>query len=502
MSVSASSSEGTSPLLSRLIGHPIATDVAIVGPDGVAGGAGTYGAIGARARGIAAELRRGRPSLDGARVAFLVAPSRAWVDALLGILLAGGTAVPLSPLHAQAEMAHVLADSAPETLIVSSELAARLEPLREGRPLLVVDRERVTPRVHDAHVSAASPAIMLYTSGTTGKPKGVVLTHGGVAATLASLERAWKWQRRDRLLHTLPLHHTHGVIVALLGALWAGATAQIMPFEAARVWELFAESTVFMGVPTMYAKLVEAFRNADDATRARWSAGARNLRLATSGSAALSASMHRTFEEATGVRILERYGMTEIGMALSNPYDGDRVAGSVGLELPGVSIDIVDEEGRICAAEQPGELRVRSPQLFAGYHGDRAATEASYDEQGRFKTGDVGVRDARGYVRLLGRASSDILKSGGYKLSALEIEEHLREHPAIAEVAVIGLPDETWGDRVTACCVLRSGHSLTLDELRGWAKDHMAPYKVPRELRVLDALPRNAMGKVQKKALR
>jgi malonyl-CoA/methylmalonyl-CoA synthetase len=477
----------TSPLLARLVGHPIATDVAVIGPDGLSGGAGTYGAIGARARALGAEMRGKRLTLGGARVAFLVPAGRAYVDVLMATLLAGGTAVPLSPLHAQAELAHAITDSNPEILIATGETAARLEPLRENRRLIVVDQPRSIGAATDAIVTETSPAIILYTSGTTGKPKGVVLSHGAVAATLSSLEEAWRWQRSDRLLHVLPLHHTHGVIVALLGALWAGATAQIVPFEAERVWDLFAQSSIFMGVPTMYSKLMDAYRAADEERRARWSTGARKLRLATSGSAALSARLHADFEQATGVRILERYGMTEIGMALSNPYEGERVAGSVGFELPGVQIDLVEDE-----------LRVRSPQMFSGYHGDRAATEASFDEQGRFKTGDVGVRDERGYVRLLGRASSDILKSGGYKLSALEIEEVLREHPAIAEVAVIGVPDDTWGDRVTACCVLRS--PLTLEELRAGGKERLAVYKVPLELRVLEALPRDAMGKVQKKA--
>ena len=493
----------TSPLIARLVGHPIATDVAIIGPDGVAGGAGTYGAIGARARSIASKLRGVRATLAGARVAFLVEPSRGWVDAMLGILLAGGAAVPLSPLHGPHELEHLITDADPEALIVSRELLSRVEPFIGRRTVLIAEEPRPTVTQGDAQVAADAPAIVLYTSGTTGKPKGVVLSHQAVAATLGSLEEAWRWKRSDRLLHVLPLHHTHGVIVGLLGAMWAGACAHLVPFEADRVWDSFAESSVFMGVPTMYVKLVEAFQAADEAKRARWSAGAKQLRLATSGSAALSASVHRAFAEATGVTILERYGMTEIGMALSNPYDGERVPGSVGLELPGVSIDIVPLEGEaaLTAVDEPGELRVRSPQLFSGYLGDRTATEAAYDDQGRFKTGDVGLRDARGYIRLLGRASSDILKSGGYKLSALEIEEVLREHPAIAEIAVIGVPDETWGDRVCACAVLRAGQSLDLESLRTWCKERMATYKVPRELRVIEALPRNPMGKVQKKLL-
>jgi malonyl-CoA/methylmalonyl-CoA synthetase len=496
---------GGSPLLARLVGHPIATDVAIIGPDGVAGGAGTYGAIGARARALSGVLRAGRTGrvgLDGARIAFLVSPGRAWVDTLLGILLAGGCAVPLSPLHTAPELEHLVRDAGPLALVAESELAPRIEPLRDGRALHLTDARREPHLAPDADPPADAPALILYTSGTTGKPKGVVLSHGAVAATLASLEEAWRWERRDRLLHVLPLHHTHGVVVALLGALWAGATARLVPFDAERVWELFAESTIFMAVPTMHHKLMESFRAAPDEKRARWSEHARKLRLVTSGSAALSPSLLAAFEAATGQTILERYGMTEIGMALSNPYDGPRVPGAVGVPLPGVEVDIVDDEGRDVPAGEPGELRVRSPQLFSGYHGDRAASLASHDDRARFRTGDTGVRDEQGVVRLLGRTSTDVLKSGGYKLSALEIEETLRAHPAIAEAAVIGVPDETWGDAVTACVVLRAGTTLALDELRAWCKERLAPYKVPRGLHVLEALPRNPMGKVQKTGLR
>jgi len=193
--------------------------------------------------------------------------------------------------------------------------------------------------------------------------------------------------------------------------------------------------------------------------------------------------------------------MTEIGMALSNPYDGPRVPGAVGRELPGVSIDIVDEAGRPTAVGEPGELRVRTPQMFRTYNGDAAATAASFDEQGRFRTGDTGTRDADGVVRLLGRTSIDIIKSGGYKLSALEIEAVLLEHPAVAEVAVTGVADPTWGERVTAWVVPRAGMSLTLADLQTFARERLAPYKLPRALELLDELPRNAMGKVQKQRL-
>jgi len=292
------------------------------------------------------------------------------------------------------------------------------------------------------------------------------------------------------------------LIVALLGALWAGVSVEIRPFEARAIWSAFERATVFMAVPTMYVRLCEAFQAAAPAERAAWSSGARALRLFTSGSAALPATLLEAFAEATGQTILERYGMTEIGMALSNPYDGPRRPGSVGRPLPGVSVDVVGDDEVSVPAGTPGELRVRSPQLFLGYHGDAAATAASFDAAGRFRTGDTGVVDAHdGFVRLLGRTSVDILKSGGYKLSALEIEEALGAHPDIAEIAVIGTPDPVWGDAVTACVVTRADAALDLEALRAWARDRLAPYKFPRALRRMAALPRNGMGKVQKSVL-
>ncbi len=492
----------SSPLLRRLALHPVGTDLGVLEEDEAPTGAGTYGAIGARARSLATQLRGVRASLAGARVGILAPPGRAYVDALLGTLLAGGTAVPLCPQHTPAELAHVIRTATPEVLLVTQSLADKLDPVREGLPVVVLDRPRPTVFAEDARPSAEAPAIMLFTSGTTGKPKGVVLSHGAVAATLEALHGAWRWRREDRLLHTLPLHHTHGVVVALLGALWAGAEVRFSTFDAKTVLERLSLATVWMGVPPMVAHLLDAIASIDPASREIHLASVRKMRLFTSGSAALPASVHARFSEATGQAILERYGMTEIGMALSNPYDGERVPGLVGKELPGVVIDLCSDDGRLVAEGEPGELRVRTPQMFTSYFGDTAATTAAFDAEGRFKSGDVGVRDPRGYVRLLGRASSDILKSGGYKISALEIEEVLRGHPDIAEVAVIGTPDETWGDIITACVVARAGSLPTLESVRAFAAKELAPYKSPRALRILDALPRNAMGKVQKAALK
>jgi malonyl-CoA/methylmalonyl-CoA synthetase len=484
-------SEAAHSLLARLNAHPEGA-VAVAGEPAL-----SYGAL----AGEIAPL----PVPPGSSVAFLVEPGAAYVRALVAIWRAGALAVPLSPVHPRAELEHAIAVAAPRLLLASRGLAPRLAEAAPGQPIASV--EALAGGSGGIGSAGALPdpdgdALMLFTSGTTGRPKGVRLSHRALAATVEALHGAWRWRPDDRLLHVLPLHHTHGVVVALLGALWAGAEVRFAPFRAREVWEAFAGVTVFMAVPTMYAKLLEAYRDAPAGERARWSASARSLRLYTSGSAALPPALLEEFREATGQTILERYGMTEIGMALSNPYDGPRLPGAVGCELPGVTVDIVDEAGAPVGPGQPGELRVRTPQMFSGYHGDAAATAAGFDAQGRFRTGDTGTRDAGGVIRLLGRTSVDIIKSGGYKLSALEIEAALLEHPAVAEVAVVGLPDQTWGERVTACVVPRAPAVVTLEALQEFVRDRLAPYKLPRELRILDALPRNAMGKVQKQLLR
>jgi malonyl-CoA/methylmalonyl-CoA synthetase len=491
----------SSPLLNRLAAHA-PDEIAVIDGDGART---SYGDL-ARIAASAAVALRGRGVGAGRTVAFLVEPGARYVETLLAIWGAGGIAVPLSPLHATPELAHVVQDAAPSVLVASAALVGRLDGLAgvspgAGDALRAEDLLSHPAAAAPPPPEAATDALMLYTSGTTGRPKGVRLSHAALAATVTSLEEAWRWRRDDRLLHVLPLHHTHGLVVALLGALWAGAQTRFMAFEVDAVWQAFADATVFMAVPTMYAKLMQAHAVADVATQQRWASAARTLRLATSGSASLPASLLEAFRDATGQAILERYGMTEIGMALSNPYDGARVPGAVGRELPGVSVEIVDEAGRPAAPGEPGELRVRTPQMFSAYHGDPAGTAASFDEAGRFRTGDTGVRDFEGAIRLLGRTSIDIIKSGGYKLSALEIEAALLEHPAVAEVAVTGVPDATWGERVTAWVVARDGNAPTLAELQAFARERLAPYKLPRALEVLAELPRNAMGKVQKQRL-
>ena len=490
-----------SPLLIRLAEQP-PDAVAVVDADGART---SYGALARRS--TAAAFGLSVQGVAGQTVVFLVEPGARYVEILVAIWRAGGIAVPLSPLHTAPELQHVVQDAAPMVLVVSDALAPRLagmaSPLSGKEPMRAESLvDLAPPAVPPPLPAAGADALMLYTSGTTGRPKGVRLTHAALAATVASLEEAWRWQRDDRLLHVLPLHHTHGLVVALQGALWSGAETRFAAFDADDIWDQLAAASVFMAVPTIYTKMMQAFAAAPAERRARWTAAARGLRLFTSGSASLPAALLEAFRQATGQTILERYGMTEIGMALSNPYDGPRVPGAVGRELPGVRVDIVDESGRAMPTGEAGELRVRTPQMFSAYHGDADATAAGFDAEGRFRTGDTGTRDADGVVRLLGRTSIDIIKSGGYKLSALEIEAVLLEHPAVAEVAVIGVPDPTWGECVTAWVVARGSTPPTLAELQAFARERLAPYKLPRALELCPALPRNAMGKVQKQRLR
>ena len=452
----------------------------------------------------------GRASLEGRRVAILVSPSVAWVEAFLGVVLGGGVALPLSPLYPPGELAWFGDDAGADTLIVSADLAARAGDLAQNRRVLPVETIADGPREESTSIEAIAAddtALLLYTSGTTGKPKGAMLTHENLAVQAALLREAWGFCEDDRLLHALPLHHLHGLGISLLTTLLAGSASRLLPrFEAARVWNELAEkrATTFMAVPTMYQKLFEAFDAADEPTRARWAEGARALRLATSGSAALPVTLAARWKDLTGAIPLERFGMTEIGVGMSNPRDPSaRRPGHVGPPLPSVESRIVDDAGQD-SLTGPGEIYIRGPSVFKGYWNRPEATLAAFAE-GWFKTGDIAERAADGAIRLLGRTSIDILKSGGYKLSALEIEEALRENPAVAEVAVIGLPDEVWGDRVVAVIVPSSipgaAAACATEAIRAWARDRLASYKIPRETVLVAALPRNPLGKVVKPEL-
>ncbi len=479
---------------------------------------------------MAAALLGGRDDLREARVAFLVAPGAAWVGAQWGIWRAGGVAVPLAEAHPPPELARTLADAEPEFVLTDGAHAERLRAAGAADLLRVEDLVQGGGAAELPELHAGRRAMIIYTSGSTGRPKGVVTTHANIQAQVTALVQAWEWSAADRILHVLPLHHVHGVINVLTCALWSGACCEFLaPFDAAAVWERFAsgEVTLFMAVPTIYRRLISAWEQAPPRVRRRWSQGARRLRLMVSGSAALPAATWERWREITGHRLLERYGMTEIGMALGNPLHGRRLPGTVGVPFPGVQARIVDGQGRPVPEGTSGEIEVRGPQVFLEYWRLPEETRAAFRD-GWFRTGDEGVLEG-GVWRIVGRRSVDIIKTGGYKVSALEIEEVLREHPAVADAAVVGVPDEEWGECVCAALVARAAAAAPaaradrmaggeaggagspraagpglpqIDELRAWCKQRLAPYKAPRRLLWLPELPRNPLGKVLKPRLR
>jgi malonyl-CoA/methylmalonyl-CoA synthetase len=418
-----------------------------------------------------------------------------------GVWRAGGVAVPLAVSHPPAELEYVIRDSGASVVVAGAGFEDVLMPLAKAakaRFVRAADAMKAAPAAEVPHLPSSRRALIIYTSGTTGKPKGAVTTHENVGSQVAALVEAWGWRPSDRLLLVLPLHHVHGIINGLGSALAVRATVEILPaFDADTVWERLSsgEITVFTAVPTIYSKLIAAW-DAAPALQASRSSGVRTLRLMMSGSAALPVHILERWREISGHTLLERYGMTEIGMALSNPLHGDRRPGCVGQPLPNVDVHLVDEDGIEVPDGTPGELEVRGPAVFHEYWQRPEETAAAF-RNGWFRTGDMAVLEDGSY-RLLGRTSVDIIKTGGFKVSALEIEEVLRTHPAVAECAVVGVNDAEWGERVSAAVELKPGASLSLDDLQRWAKTILAPYKVPRALAPVDALPRNAMGKVVK----
>ncbi len=489
-------------LLSRFTSRADDAHLAVV--DGRGGHA--YRDVVRGARAVASSLA---PIERGTRVALLISPGAAFVSAFFGVLLAGGVVVVLSPLHPLPETAYFCEDARVAILLVDEAHGRLAAPLASAKVRIAHVEAAVATSPAPAalpEIDASAPALQLYTSGTTGKPKGAILTHGNLGVQQELVAEAWGFSDADVLLHALPLHHMHGLAIALLTALGAGATVRTTTFDAARIWDAMTDATVFMAVPAMYHRLFAAFDDADEATRARWTFGARALRLATSGSAALPVSLAERWRAITGSYPLERFGMTEIGVGITNSLVGERIPGSVGLPLPSVLARIVGEDG---ADAEVGELWIRGPSVFAGYHERPEETEQAFVAAADggppwFRTGDTVTRDAA-FVsrpfRILGRTSVDILKSGGYKLSALEIEEVLREHPAVLEVAVVGIPDEAWGDRVVACVVRRPGAVADDVALRGFVRERLAPYKVPKDFVFMAELPRNAVGKVVKPTL-
>ncbi len=472
--------------------------VAVVTPEGTH----TYAELDRASRAVAGALLGSAADLNEARIAFFVPPGFEYTAVQRGIWRAGGVAVPLALSHPAPELEYVLRDAGAAVVIgtpASRDLLAPVAAKAGTRVLTSADVLAHPTREELPHVGAPRRAMIVYTSGTTGRPKGVVTTHAILGAEIGAMVEAWEWRPGDRMLLTLPLHHAHGIMNGLLAPLAVHATCEILPaFDAVTVWERFASGaiTVFTAVPTIYHRLIAAWEQAPADRQQAWSAGARQARLMMCGSAALPVQTLARWREISGQTLLERYGMTETGMILSNPLHGDRRPGFVGTPMPGVEVRVVDESGGVAPDGTAGEVETRGPLVFLEYWGRPEETKAAFRD-GWFRTGDTAVKED-GSFRLLGRSSVDIIKTGGFKVSALEIEEVLRTHPAIAECAVVGVADEEWGERVAAAIELRPAATLELTELQQWAKDRLAPYKVPRLLRTLDALPRNAVGKVVK----
>ncbi|MFV8753476.1 class I adenylate-forming enzyme family protein [Nannocystaceae bacterium ST9] len=477
-----------------------------------------------RARSYAQALQQAGVA-RGDRVAVIAETCLEVVIALFGNYYLGAVHVPINTRYLAGEIAHILADASPSAVIGDSDHAARIDEALElaelDAPPVRVGIGEGTPGFRFAELLEATPgdylrprdedlALIIYTSGTTGPSKGATLTHAAVIANTRALTGLWACSPRDRLLLALPLFHVHGLCVGLHGAVIQQMTILLeRRFTPDLVVERFGPgeanaASVFFGVPTMYAALVERLAGDFDAC-GRLARG----RLFACGSAPLSAALWDRFVELTDQRILERYGMTETLITLSNPYVGVRRPGSVGQPVPGCDAAIVDDEGHELASGETGELIVHSNGIMRGYWHDPRSSGLSFviDREGErwFRTGDVGYEDEHGYFHIVGRMSVDIVKSGGFKIATRELEEALASHPAVREVAVVGLPDETWGEAIVACVVpseaAPSDPDTLLAELIAHHQARLADYKKPRALLVCEQLPRNALGKLQKHLL-
>ncbi|WP_414675383.1 acyl-CoA synthetase [Lentzea sp.] len=427
------------------------------------------------------------------RVAVWATPTIETCVAVVAALLAGVPAVPLNPKVGERELAHIVADSAPALVLAAPGVA--LPSGLDSVPRLDVTLEGSAGSFPEPDLSA--PALVVYTSGTTGSPKGVVLPRRAIVSTLDAVAEAWEWTEDDVLVHALPLFHVHGLILGVLGPLRRGGTLHHLGrFSTDLVTEaLDGDGTMMFGVPTMYHRIAE-----EVGSNAPLAAALRGARLLVSGSAALPVRDHERIEAATGQRVVERYGMTETLMNTSVRASGDRRPGAVGVPLPGVEVRLVDDTGS--AVAEPGaigEIQVRGENLFTEYLNRPDATAEAFAD-GWFRTGDVGTRDPDGYYRIVGRKATDIIKSGGYKIGAGEIENALLEHPSVKEVAVTGEPDDDLGERIVAW-VVPAGDAPAAEELSDHVARLLTPHKRPRRVRFVESLPRNDMGKVMKRAL-
>ncbi|AKU90465.1 AMP-binding protein [Vulgatibacter incomptus] len=437
----------------------------------------------------------------GDRVAVWATPSAATAAAIVGNAVAGLVTVPLNPALGERELAHILADAAPKRILADHPEAFEGR-IPDGGPRIEAIVTAGPRRASFAEVGPDAPLLVLYTSGTTGAPKGAILTHGNAASNLDGLAAAWAWSGADTLVHALPLFHVHGLVLGLFGSLRAGSELLLLPrFSPQAVCEAFGPGggSMLFAVPTMYHRLAEHLE-AHAADRTRLAAA----RLLVSGSAALPVREHERLAGLLGQRIVERYGLTETLINCAIRHDGERRPGTVGPPVDGVELKLVDDDRRPLPDGDEtaiGEVAVRGPNVFAGYLNRPDATAAVVDEDGFFLTGDLATRSADGYVRIVGRRATDLIKTGGYKVGAGEVEAALLEHPGVREAAVIGSPDDDLGERIVAFVVPAPGEPPSPEELSSHVASLLAPHKRPRQVEIVPDLPRNAMGKVLKKQL-
>ena len=414
------------------------------------------------------------------------------------VIRAGAIYLPLNIDYTESELTYFVGDAEPVLAVCRPDSVELFKGLGNGSLSVVTVEELFDSLTEEAAApverEAEDVAAILYTSGTTGRPKGAMLTHRNLVSNGETLIDLWGFSEQDRLIHALPIFHVHGLFVAVHCVLFSGAAMIFLPkFDAKRVIDLMTTSTVLMGVPTFYMRLLGEGEFTKQV--------AANMRLFVAGSAPLSADTFRAFEARTGQRVLERYGMTETGMLVSNPYVGERRAGSVGLPLPGVELRIADEEtGKVLARGEVGIVEVKGPNIFKGYWCMPEKTKAEFRDDGYFITGDMGFIEPDGYVQLVGR-SKDLIISGGLNVYPAEVEAVLDDRPDIAESAVIGVPHPDFGEAVVAV-VQATTEAFDKDAVRADLKAQLAGFKVPKDIVVLDALPRNTMGKIQKKQLR
>ncbi len=455
-----------------------------------------------------ASLLAGLGRAPGDRVAVQVEKSPEALLLYLACLRAGLVYLPLNSAYQQGEVGYFLGNAEPGAVVAQPRSMPWLEPLAAGRGIrhvftldehgkgsLVDAAQAASPQFATVQRASSDLAAILYTSGTTGRSKGAMITHRNLASNATVLHAYWGFRPDDVLVHMLPLFHVHGLFVACHCVLMNGTAMRFhAKFDARRALADFSRSTVFMGVPTFYTRLLaEAGLTREACAR---------MRLFISGSAPLLAETHAQFEERTGQRILERYGMTETGMLTSNPLAGERRPGTVGFPLPGTSVRVVDDEGKPCAAGEIGHIQVKGDNVLPGYWRMPEKNKEEFTADGFFRTGDVGTFSADGYLSIVGR-SKDLIITGGYNVYPKEVELAIDELPGVAESAVVGVPHPDFGEAVTAVVVPRPGATAPTEaEVIAWLKSRLANFKVPKRVFLVEELPRNTMGKVQKNVLR